>query len=219
MIYERATWTAKVGRCQPGALALMAHAHSIGLGDLGCYVDRPIRGATDVPSIHREGRAVDLTKGRLDDGWLTAYVERLVSKFEPLGVQQVIWQRRFWRCDAGDGWHPYRGADPHTSHSHVELTWGAAAHLTQADIAAQFAPVLPPVGLELEEEEMPEYILVGPNPGEPWIAVYPSGTLRHIGGVEAGYLVDQRKVPTMVEQDRPAYVRAVRQSGSEVPVA
>lgn len=151
--YEPATWVTQVGTCQPGAKALMAHASSVGLSNVGCYNDRAVRGAS-APSLHREGRAVDLTIGARDDHWLGAYVDRLRAKHLALGVQMVIWQRRYWRCDRGDGWHPYGGVDPHTSHAHVELTWGAAARLTFADIAAQFAPLLPPVGTEPEDDDM-----------------------------------------------------------------
>jgi hypothetical protein len=139
MIYEPASWATNVDRCQRGAIALIAHARAHGLGDLGCYNDRAIRGG-GAPSLHREGRAVDLTIGLFTDAWLSTYLEVLKDHHEALGVQQIIWLRRYWRCDRGDVWHAYTGTDPHTSHAHVELTWAAAADLTVAKIDAVLTP-------------------------------------------------------------------------------
>lgn len=137
MIYEPASWTSHVGACLPGVTALEDYARGVlGIDDLGCFVDRAVRGSTSIPSLHREGRAVDLaTTDALD-----AFVLALVEHYADLGIQMVIWQRRYWRCDRGSGWHPYTGEDPHTGHAHVELTWHGGQTLTVAAITAALSP-------------------------------------------------------------------------------
>jgi hypothetical protein len=127
MRYEPATWTSTFEACQPGMDALIEYAASIGIGSLGCFNDRAVRGSTSTPSLHREGRAYDAEAGDATD----AFVDALVTHYAELGVQQVIWRERSWRCDrTGDKWRPYDGADPHTSHAHIELTRTAAHTLT-----------------------------------------------------------------------------------------
>jgi len=45
-----------------------------------------------------------------------------------LGVMYVIYNHKIWAGYA-PGWRAYTGADPHTSHIHISLTWnGARAH-------------------------------------------------------------------------------------------
>ncbi|HSS67825.1 MAG TPA: peptidoglycan-binding domain-containing protein [Nocardioidaceae bacterium] len=45
-----------------------------------------------------------------------------------LGVMYVIYNHKIWAAYS-PGWRPYTGADPHTSHIHISLTWnGARAH-------------------------------------------------------------------------------------------
>jgi hypothetical protein len=129
MRYEPAT-TPSLGP-QPGALALRDYAHSCGFGDAGIFNNRAVRGGSAL-SLHAEGRAVDITPA---GGDLSAFCERLIAAHETLGVQQIIWQRRVWRCDR-PGWRAYTGTDPHTSHAHVELTRHAAATLTVEAIAS-----------------------------------------------------------------------------------
>src|SRR4051812_3109170 len=42
-----------------------------------------------------------------------------------LGVMYVIYNHKIWAAYA-PGWRPYTGADPHTSHIHISLTWNGA---------------------------------------------------------------------------------------------
>jgi peptidoglycan hydrolase-like protein with peptidoglycan-binding domain len=45
-----------------------------------------------------------------------------------LGVMYVIYNHKIW-AGYSPGWRDYTGADPHTSHVHISLTWnGARAH-------------------------------------------------------------------------------------------
>jgi peptidoglycan hydrolase-like protein with peptidoglycan-binding domain len=45
-----------------------------------------------------------------------------------LGVMYVIYNQKIW-AGYSPGWRAYTGADPHTSHIHISLTWnGARAH-------------------------------------------------------------------------------------------
>lgn len=145
MRYEAAAWDTHVTGPQPGAVALRDYTHQLGFGDVGIYNDRAVRGATAVPSTHREGRALDLTKGTKTDADVTYLLDELIFHFEPLGVQQIIWQRASWRCDRPlEKWRPYRGVDPHTSHAHIELTWEAAGSLTVQRIHDVLQPLPTP---------------------------------------------------------------------------
>jgi hypothetical protein len=112
----------------PGALALERWCVERGYGTAGIYNPRNVRGSSSTLSLHAEGRAFDLTAGNRSDDDVTQLVDQLVRHCDALGVQMVIWQRRSWRI--GRSWQPYSGADPHTSHAHIELTRDAAAHLT-----------------------------------------------------------------------------------------
>lgn len=125
-IYEPATYDSK-GE-SPGAVALQTYCHSKGFSDAGIYNYRPVRGSGTVLSVHAEGRALDLTKGSRTDSDITDLVLALVIASEILGVQMIIWQRADWVTR--NGWTPYNGTDPHTSHAHIELTRWAAANLT-----------------------------------------------------------------------------------------
>ena len=45
-----------------------------------------------------------------------------------LGIMYVIYNRKIW-ASYSPGWRDYTGADPHTSHIHISLSWnGARAH-------------------------------------------------------------------------------------------
>lgn len=65
-----------------------------------------------------------------------------------------------------------------------------------------------------KDETMPDYILrYAPDlDHEPWLAVYPSGTVRWVGGNEAGYLVG-KAVPFVDEVTVSAYEQAKRDAG------
>jgi hypothetical protein len=43
----------------------------------------------------------------------------------------VIWNHKIWSSyNAGAGWRPYSGPDPHTSHMHISLSWAGALKKT-----------------------------------------------------------------------------------------
>jgi peptidoglycan hydrolase-like protein with peptidoglycan-binding domain len=91
-------------------------------------------------SEHKDGRAWDwmLSVSNKADraaaadflSWLTGpgpsgQAGEMASR---LGVMYVIYNHKIW-AGYSPGWRPYTGADPHTSHIHISLTWnGARAH-------------------------------------------------------------------------------------------
>lgn len=175
--YEPASWDTQVGRCQPGAVALADYAHECGFGDVGCFNDRPIAG-TSTPSVHREGRAVDLTPG--DDAmsfWRFLYA--LVDTCERLQTQQVIFDGRFWRVGL-DGFELLRAdADQHLSHAHVELTKEAAAYNTLASYHAVLDPILFPDDPSEEDDDMPAPTLYRDVAYANVFAIFPTGEVVH----------------------------------------
>lgn len=85
--------------------------------------------------LHEEGRAVDAmidapntADGNAAGDAISAF---LVQNADRLGIQGVIWRGREWYASrSGPAWELYDGADPHTSHPHIELSpmvasWGA----------------------------------------------------------------------------------------------
>lgn len=140
--YEPATWFTKVGTCLPGTVNLSAAIKdvfpelSVMSGAFGCYNDRPIMGS-DVPSLHREGRALDVGvpsahRGDGGQGWACACA--LSAATAQLGVQLVLWSGHTFR---GYGPPPrlWREMQPltarHLDHLHVELRWRSARDLTR----------------------------------------------------------------------------------------
>lgn len=90
-------------------------------------------------SEHKEGRALDVMldarslEGRAVaaafNGWLTADDAHgnTAAMARRLGVMYIIWNRQIWRAyNPEAGWQPYTGADPHTNHIHISLSWAGA---------------------------------------------------------------------------------------------
>lgn len=90
-------------------------------------------------SEHKEGRAVDWAvnvahpaeKAAADQfvHWLTATGPdgKVGYNARRLGVMYVIWNRQMWsNSSASAGWRPYTGAQPHTDHVHISLSWNGA---------------------------------------------------------------------------------------------
>lgn len=77
------------------------------------------------------------------DGRGSALGHRLVRELgkvgRELGIQLVIYDRRSWSAVYPNG-RRYNGVHPHYDHLHIELTWDAARHLTQADIRRVLLP-------------------------------------------------------------------------------
>lgn len=99
--------------------------------------------ATGGTSEHKEGRAWDWMLNAADPGhaatadeflgWLTAAGPDGTVGYNArrLGVMYVIWNAKSWSFYRADqGWLPYTGANPHTDHIHVSLSWNGALKRT-----------------------------------------------------------------------------------------
>lgn len=90
-------------------------ASKFGIGEVQGFNDRNIAG-TSTTSDHAFGLALDFMGGKQN---LADYA---VKNATGLGVKYVIYNNRIWSVErAGEGWRPYDGEDPHTSHVHVSF--------------------------------------------------------------------------------------------------
>lgn len=150
MRYESASWTTVTRGCQPGTLNLSKAIReafptlAVMEGAYGCFNDRAIAGS-DVPSLHREGRALDLgvpepDRGNKGAGWRCACA--LASLAPSLHVQLLLWDRHTFR-GYGEGPWTWRemqpNTQPHHDHIHVELRWKGARVLTRSFAASLLA--------------------------------------------------------------------------------
>ena len=126
---------------KPGTLALtkIVLAAYPGTGSSGIARDCAIGGKSE----HKEGRAWDWrvsyasTTQRAQAAdftrWLfatDAYGNRF-GQARRLGVMYVIWNKKIWSSyNVAAGWRPYTGADPHTGHMHISLSWAGALKKT-----------------------------------------------------------------------------------------
>jgi peptidoglycan hydrolase-like protein with peptidoglycan-binding domain len=91
-------------------------------------------------SEHKDGRAWDWMLSHANKADRTAAADFLSWVTGPgpsgevgemasrLGIMYVIYNRRIWSAYS-PGWRDYAGADPHTSHIHISMSWnGARAH-------------------------------------------------------------------------------------------
>jgi peptidoglycan hydrolase-like protein with peptidoglycan-binding domain len=152
---------------KPGTEALRTLLlETYGGRDLGITRNCSI-GAT---SEHKEGRAFDwglnvtvpAEKAIADQflGWLlatgldgtTAYNARR------LGVMYVIWNGRIWGS-YGAGWKAYSGAEAHTDHIHISLSWAGAMKTTSfwtgTAAATDYGPCRAYVGLPADRYTAP----------------------------------------------------------------
>lgn len=116
------------GAAEPGTKVLAAELlRAYGGHSVGIYSCREVRGGGAL-SLHGEGRAYDHAprSGDLAEGY--AVLDALAAVSDVLGVQRVIWDHAVYD-EASPAGRPYRGADPHTSHLHIEQTRAAAASL------------------------------------------------------------------------------------------
>lgn len=139
--YEAASWSTNQTGCMAGAIALgqalAAHFPTllVNKGIYGCFNDRAIVGS-DVPSLHREGRALDVgvpqaERGDRGAGWRAACA--LAGSATRLGVQLELWDRHTFRAYGPAPWHwqaMREGTAPHVDHIHVEMRWNGARTLT-----------------------------------------------------------------------------------------
>lgn len=155
-----------VGGPQDGAVDLQTHATQANpaLVPLGIYACRRVGGAPTTWSVHAEGRAVDLGTG---DGGQALGLEVLASLLQ-VG-DQVLQRIIYWHTIydlLSPGGRAYNGANPHTDHLHVELSWPAARREISIDWPEQ-----------LDDEEDPMPILLVAYHGAMW-AVRPDLTAR-----------------------------------------
>ena len=127
---------------QPGTLALRQLVlDTWGRQTVGTARTCPVGGVPT--SEHHEGRALDWMLDAADPAqaalareftdWLLAPDARgnAAAAARRLGVMYVIWNGQVWKAyRPGDGWQPYTGADPHTDHVHVSLSFSGAARET-----------------------------------------------------------------------------------------
>ncbi|GAC1324893.1 MAG: hypothetical protein NVSMB13_07030 [Mycobacteriales bacterium] len=90
-------------------------------------------------SEHSEGRAWDWQVSSQDPAqrasadallnWLLATDSRghRAAMARRLGIMYMIFDHRIWDSYADEqGWRPYTGANPHTDHVHISLSWAGA---------------------------------------------------------------------------------------------
>jgi hypothetical protein len=124
--------TAKPGTVALRSLVLAAYKNT---GDYGIVRDCAVGGVSE----HKEGRAWDWKVNAFDPAqdaaardlldWLLARdaAGNQYAMARRLGVMYVIYNRHMWSAyNAGAGWRPYTGANPHTDHVHVSLSWPGA---------------------------------------------------------------------------------------------
>ena len=123
---------------RPGTLALrQLILDTYGRQTVGTARSCPVTGVPT--SEHADGRAVDwmlqstnpaqAATAREFIDWLLAPDARgnAAANARRLGVMFVIWDRQVWKAyRPADGWQPYTGADPHTNHIHLSLTFSGA---------------------------------------------------------------------------------------------
>ncbi len=126
----------KVGTLALSKLVMAAYR---GTGSSGIARDCSIGARSE----HKEGRAWDWTvsyanarqRAQAADfvHWLFAtdvYGNRF-AEARRLGVMYVIWNHKIWSAaQASAGWRKYTGADPHTGHMHISLSWAGALKKT-----------------------------------------------------------------------------------------
>ena len=126
---------------KPGTLALskLVMAAYPGSGTSGISRDCSIGGRSE----HKEGRAWDWhvaysnpkQRAQAADfvhwAFATDAYGNTFAQARRLGIMYVIWNHKIWSSyNAGAGWRPYTGADPHTSHMHISLSWAGAQKKT-----------------------------------------------------------------------------------------
>ncbi|MGQ0626175.1 MAG: LysM peptidoglycan-binding domain-containing protein [Sporichthyaceae bacterium] len=115
-------------------------------------------------SEHKEGRAwdwgldpavyEDAVAGQRVLDFLLANDGANARRF---GIMYIIWNNRIWAAyRAADGWRPYTGGDPHTSHMHLSFSWagamGRTSWWTGAVAPTEFGPCRKFIG-----DAMPAY--------------------------------------------------------------
>ena len=127
---------------QPAPLAVwrLATVNFPQVRNLGIYVRRNIAG-TATPSLHSEGRAIDLGLN-VSDPTEKLIGNQLFQAFVDLGqqtgIQEVIWNRQIW-SDLRPNVRAYTGANPHSDHVHVGFTRTGSQSSNLPLLALRFA--------------------------------------------------------------------------------
>jgi hypothetical protein len=139
-IAELAGWercSSCTGGPQPGATAMMSYflectPTAINMGIYNC---RNIDGSSN-RSLHSCGRACDLGCRTTPEAHRSMYefLARIAPNAKRLGIQLVIFDRRFWSTRTKPEGAKYEGRHPHRDHIHLELNERAAKQLTLATL-------------------------------------------------------------------------------------
>lgn len=153
-VVRRGTFTKCTTGEQPGARAMADQWKRLTGRKAGTWNCRATTFGT--PSLHGEGRSVDLYANAADPGQrgqAEAYVAWLQANAVELQVAYIIWNRRQWGwAHRAKGWRPYGGSNPHTDHIHVDLSWEGARTPSPLfarpvpGLGAHVAPVPKPAG-------------------------------------------------------------------------
>ncbi len=132
-----------VSRAQPGTLALAQVIRTTYAGYGAQTIGTTRACGTGGRSEHKDGRALDWmldVNDPADRSLANAYLGWLVGpdtqgvvggNARRLGVMYVIWNKQSWNAyDRTPAWVPYTGANPHTDHIHISLSWDGALKRT-----------------------------------------------------------------------------------------
>jgi hypothetical protein len=126
--------TAKAGTVALRTLIMKAYG---GTGDYGIIRNCALGGRSE----HKEGRAWDWKVSAASPAQVKQVSDLLHWLFAPdrygntfaqarrLGIMYLIWNHRIWSANTHT-WRAYTGADPHTSHVHLSLSWAGALKRT-----------------------------------------------------------------------------------------
>ena len=142
--------TPKVGTLNLRDLLLSRYPNTKSLGvSRGCDVGGQ--------SEHKEGRAFDWGANVTNAAQVAAVEDFLAALFATdsvghphalarrMGVMYVIWNHQIWSASsASSGWKPYDGANPHTDHVHISLSWAGARAETSFWSGVVLVPEPPP---------------------------------------------------------------------------
>ena len=128
--------TVKPGTAALRSLVLASYSST---GDFGIVRDCAVGGVSE----HKEGRAWDWRVNAFDPvqdaaaqdlfAWLLAPDSdgNSFALARRLGIMYMIYNGKSWSAyDAAAGWRPYTGANPHTDHVHISLSWAGAQKQT-----------------------------------------------------------------------------------------
>ena len=97
----------------------------LGAGGLFCCRQNSARTSVPKLSVHAIGRAIDLMvpleNGDADNGRGDQVANWLVENAEFIGIQRVIWDKKYWNGERGFG-NLSSSSLSHTNHIHVELS-------------------------------------------------------------------------------------------------